>query len=688
MSPRDAAAAAPHAAHTRGFTAGEPYWVLHPQGPSYGQDLLAISVVNTRSSFAVRSIDLTTLPQGYRDTFRDLVMVLAQPDHPAVVEAGIVRRAAPAPAASVYEAFISIRQAARWGQETRSLASFTEWTQSDTDAYLEAMKLGQHRRDGTGTKPHSAKNLVELFKTIYDARLVIADPFSFAPWGRRTSASLTQTVRAPENETPPLPWPTWAPLVAASWAFVSRYATDILAGLAALKRLPEDPRGPTGPAALDRFDSWRRAGGRVPLHTGLGRGTGAQNRGELNKRLLLRLTGIGSAALNSATGGYNRALAERVDTLLNDPTACSLGGLYQATVPASDTDLTPWAAELGPEEVRHLVSALRGACYVLIASLTGMRDGEIQALTTDAATELNGQPALRSTQHKGRSRGGNTGEQRTWWAPEPVLTAVNILKQLTPHPTHLFARSSREVLGDYNANRDIARLTAFINDGPQARVGRGGDLALTSIDLPRGQAINATSLRRSFAVYATTRPGAELGLGIQLGHAAWRMTSGYAADGRQAAVRHLDEQRRTLLRDQAAALVTGHEPLAGPAKGTIADFRAQVVTDPARATQLIDRLADRLHYGLTNDCMWDPLSSACGNERPQIAAHICAGEDCANALYGPAHVGVLTDAIDRIDAYLDTAPAAGHLVERMRANRTQLARTLRQLIPNDLEESQ
>lgn len=144
----------------------------------------------------------------------------------------------------------------------------------------------------------------------------------------------------------------------------------------------------------------------------------------------------------------------------------------------------------------------------------GMRDSEIQELTRDSHTTKDGLAALRSIQHKGNE--DPAGLRQTWWAPRPVIRTVEVLGNLARHDTHLFARSSSNT-GAYAPSRDIARLIAFVNDDPARRPGRGRGLGLEHVVIPNGQAINATSLRRSFRVFATTRPGAELGLGIQLG---------------------------------------------------------------------------------------------------------------------------------------------------------------------------
>jgi hypothetical protein len=315
---------------------------------------------------------------------------------------------------------------------------------------------------------------------------------------------------------------------------------------------------------------------------------------------------------------------------------------------------------------------------VVIACLTGMRDGEIQELTRASITTRDGLPALASVQHKGNDE--PDGDDRAWWAPEPAIRACHVLAEVSLHSTYLFARSATNA-GCYNGDRDLPRLVEFINGDPANRPGRGAGLALRRIALRGSESINAVTLRRSFAIYATTKPGAELGLGIQLGHAAWRMTSGYMSDGQQQAVSHMDSARKAVLREQAHALIVGTTAVAGPASRRITEFRAQVIADPARAERIAASLADRLHLGITNDCMWNPSTSGCGAERPHLSDHVCVGLVCSNALATEAHGPVYLDALARIDAFLDQEGGNPALREQMQRDRANLVRTIRTLQP-------
>lgn len=664
------------ATHGGAFTPGELVWALEEDGPRYGQGVWDFGPLIKRVAQSERRIDFAEIPDGYRPDVMDVLMVLAQPDHLAVVEAGVVRRGSPAPTYSVYDSYICLRTLARWGTD-RALPSFAAWRQQDCDNLLADLRAGRHRQGGHGLSPGTIKNYVELLKLLRECHAVLPEGLNFRPWGARSPANVSGYEQVGlGNETAPLAWDLWAPLLTASWAIVDKWSPDIVAAVRARRNLPAYASGPAGINALRIFAAWDASGGKVPLHTGFGRNPG--RRGEPNTALLCRLLGIHSSIFYPANHSYSQEVVDQLAAAAVDPDRGVLGGLVEPSVLITHEDgtRTPWVAEIGLGETERLVSVLRAACYVIIGCLTGMRDGEIQELRRDSVTTRDGLPALASIEHKGNE--SLEGEAREWWAPQPVIRACEVLAAVSPHPDYLFARNASNA-GCYDGDRDLPRLVAFVNGEPETRLGRGSGLGLKAIEMTGSESINAVTLRQSFAVYATTKPGAELGLGIQLGHSAWRMTSGYFSDGQQQAVKHLDAVRKGVLREQAAELILGTAPVAGPAARRITEFRAQVIADPSRADHIADTVGDRLHFGLTNDCMWNVATSGCGTDRPHLGDHICIGLDCSNALLRQVHTLVLHDGIARIDAYLDQEKGNADLRAIKQKDRANLVRVLRDL---------
>lgn len=656
------------------FTPGEPVWALREDGPRHGEMVWDFAALITRKSEAERSVDLADISVTYRADVTTILGILAQPDHPNAISSGVVRKGLAAPTSTISQAFSIFKIITRWAG-SRSLATFADWTAADADALLAALEQGSHRPGAeAGVSPSRVRAFITHLRYARSFASALEHPLQFQPWGARTAAEIAGQQKAVENVTPPLPWSVWAPLVAGAWRVVDQFSVDVIAANDAFKELAPEARGVGG---WEAFQRWYAAGGVLPLATGFGRTT--QARGQPNRRLLCRILRVNNNFLNPANRMYKVRATEILAEMAQDPARSTYGGLITPTVLVTHADgsRTPWISELGLGEREYLMSVLRAACYVLICSLTGTRDSEVQDMERDAVTVADGLNAITSVQTKGRVRNAS-GQTRTWWAPKPVTKAVEVLNRVSPHPTHLFARDS-ENAGSYDPSRDIQRLIAFINGDPVTRPGRGRGLGLDPIVDADSNDINATSLRRSLSVYAVTKPGAELGLGIQLGHSAWRLVSGYASDGKQTAISHMDGTRKAILREQAAELLASDTLVAGVPADDIQAFRAQIITDPERAARLADQVADRLHIGLTNDCMFNKSTSGCGPDGPHLADHYCIGDDCANALFRPVHVPLITNTIERIDDVLNGSRGNPDLLDSMRRNRANLARLRREL---------
>lgn len=645
-------------------------------GPRYGEDIWDFQPVIHRESMTERRIDLGSVSDSYRDSVRNVLAVLANPMHPAVVAAHVVHSADPTPPSGIISAFYRLRAIAKWGG-AQGLANFPDWTQLDANNFLETLRQGQHEATSAPLSSTTIRTLVDQLKTVRRFSPVLpGGGLSFQPWGPMTAGSVAQTPKYSENLTSPLPWETWGPLVAGAWAVVDKFSSDILTASDAMKLLPTVVRGPAGSNAWRIVRQWADDGGILPLHTGFGRATAL--RGQPNIRLLLRKLEINGSIFREAGAGFRPEAKQLCDDMAMDPTRSALGGLVHPTVTIrhSDGTTTPWITEIGLGEAEYLVSVLRAACYVMLAALTGMRDSEIQSLKRDTATTLDGLPAVAGREYKSVPEA--EGRPRGWWAPDPIFRTIEVISALSPHPVYLFTRTANNV-GAYDPNRDIPRLLEFINGDPEVRVGRGRGLGLAPAHVDLARSTSATTLRRSFSTYAVAKPAAELGLGIQLGHLSVRTSTGYLSDGAQQITAMMDTDRRSMLRDYSNAIVLGSEAVAGPGGRKVQEMRAQLITDPRRAEQLTDRLAERLHLGVTNDCMYNESTAACGPNGPSLGDHICAGSDCANSLYTTKHRTTLELHIERIDNFLDGGKGHQQLFDRLRKDRARIVSLIREI---------
>jgi len=686
---RAAGSPAPSRGPSRYFRDGEPVWREIPAGPVFGSGVWDLASVLNRANQAERRLDFTAIQDHWALVIQEILMVLTQPDHPSVVTQGVIRRGDPCLAGSVVTWFHRFRVIAAWASE-REVGGPEAWTAHEVSAFKVALEQGTHREGGTPLSPGAKRHYIEAVKMLREFGPVLScGGLTFEPWPSRKPAQIARDVRPVDNVTPPLPWDVWAATVKASWAIVDRFSSDILAAASEAGRLPKRACGSMGAEAEQIFNDWARSGGRVPLHTGHGKG--AQQRGQPNYTLLTRKLGISSNTLRSVHPYHKRRLKAQADAMAADPDRSEYGGIWTPAVmiPAEDGTGSPWVGEIGYGETDFLISVLRAAAYLLLAALTGMRDSELQSVTKDAVTTHDGLPAIRGIQTKGEN--GWTGKERPWWAPKPVLRVIEVLTALSPHANLVFGRSPQKY-SVYDSHRDIARLIHFVDAEPGTRICRGNGLGLDPIK-PGSYPLNQSTMRRSFAVYASRYPAAELGLGIQLGHAALRMTSGYSNDSQQQVARLFDTERRRMAREQVAKLTTGEIPAAGGGAKSLAQFHAQIIADPGRADRIADTIADRYHLGIFNDCMWDPARAGCGGDRPKLAEGLCIGPRCSNATFVPRHLPVVQQHVARIDDFLDAERGHPDIRASLRKERATYAAIIEELTDtadagNDTEHSQ
>ena len=657
------------------FSPDEPVLPGREDGPKFGDAVWDFSEVIVRQSQADKRLHIHQISQPYQQMTREMLMVLAQPTHPAVLAAGVVIPNKPSAIATLINFGSVMNIVALWAAE-HGLDEPGKWKQVDAQTLLNDLSEGRGPT-GVAVGPSTRRRYVTVLKRMRDLGPVYSTGgLTFMPWGSMGAQTVVGAGAALENETSPMPWEMWAPLVSAAWKIVSEFSADIIGAWEAYRALPKQALGPAGDVGVQKLRDWLDAGNKVPLSTGIGLNS-QQPRGAVNITLLCRQVGINAVLLRPAHRSHRREAVRILEAAAADPNRCAYGGVYEPTATViQEGRETTWVSEIGTTEARYFRTVLRGACWIIIAALTGMRDSEIQELRCGAITERDGLPAVSSTQFKGQE--SELGQDREWWAPEPVLEAIRVLEMLVTHRGFLFARGQSDS-GVYSHESDVARLVEFVNGDPAERQGRGHGLGLQPIDVSSRVPINQLTLRRSFAVLAGQHPGAEIGLGIQLGHAALRMTSGYARDSQQQVAQLFNDERKAIARNQAATVITGAAPVSGKRDVEIAEFRAQVVADDTRADAITNALADRYHVGTFNDCMFAAERAACGPDGPHLASQHCATSDCANALFLTRHRPTVEAQIARIDEWLDRGVGHPVVIERQREERAKLAAILRDL---------
>nr|WP_314841388.1 hypothetical protein [uncultured Microbacterium sp.] len=628
-----------------------------------------------------RWVRFTRIPAGYRRDAKIHVLLQGRPHHSVAVLAGVAIRRRVATLDAILDVVDNFAILATWG-ESKGLHTFGDWTQDRANDFIGDLRLGKHRENGTPHQPPSVRGFVSLLKRVAILAPLLEYPLPFQPWPAQTAAKVAGESTDKGNKTPPLAWESWQPLMVAADTIITRLAPLIIDMQSAFRAArPNDDlsRGQTRQTAVDELQRHLDDGYLIPLHTGLGRSK-HQERGRVNTSQICRSLYLSDNLFKHTHHNYSAEIVELID----DAVAAGrteFGGL----MPTRDT----WVGEVGLAEAEHLPGVLRAACYIMISSMSGMRDSEIQALRRDAFDISAVIPSVRSMTYKGLSVGGKA---RSWWVPSVVQIAVDALAQLSL-TERLFSRSGKTGDGGedgaYMFSRDLKRLVAFANAAPEDRVGRGIDLGFKPIVLRPRDAIHATSLRRTLAVYAATYPGAEIGVGIQLGKASIRATSGYVRDQDHAATTAITDERTKAIRQDLKRLLFSGTPIAGPSGDQLENIRVQVIADPKRADQLIARVAQNYTLGVVNDCAYREKTAACGPGGPKLADHVCFTTDCPNAVIHEAHVPVWELQLARHDRALDAPNLHPALEANLRQGRAKIAKELRALRPTGgLEEAE
>jgi hypothetical protein len=203
LAPRQSAAVSDR------FRDDEPVFAHLPDGSRFGDMVWDLTPLARRVSLPDRAVDFTTIPGGWALTVREVLMVAAQPDHPAVVEAGVVRRGRPAPLATLMDTFRHLRAITVWATD-RGLPVPPAWCQADADALLADLRTGAHRDGGAALSPSSVSSYVSALKLLREfAPVLTGGGLPFQPWGARSPSNVGGLVVEAENRTAPLRWDTW-----------------------------------------------------------------------------------------------------------------------------------------------------------------------------------------------------------------------------------------------------------------------------------------------------------------------------------------------------------------------------------------------------------------------------------------------------------------------------------------------
>lgn len=510
---------------------------------------------------------------------------------------------------------------------------------------------------------------------------------TFLPWGGRTLYRVAGCgPRGDENRTPRIPEPVIGALLHWSLEYIDLFSADIFAARAELDALEmrfAARQGRTRDVVASMtawIDERRRMGRGVPVWsdpvkiggTASALLSGGKLKGDVvNMRLMGLQSGLNHTAIY-ASGEARSRLSRAIEDL-----GVEQGGMDTVVSIDPDTGL-PWRGRFDQYSLIEEEKHLQAAAYVLCAYLTGMRDGEVQAmrpgcvaraLSADGMIE---RLAVHSTIYKHR---GTRGELAEWITIEPVDRAVAVAERLAAHHRRqrdaddlwliLDRRSSAAGRGIPGIVRQINRFRAALDD-------RHGTAEQPAIPLVDGRiwSFNTRQFRRTLAWYIANRPFGVVAGKIQYKHASVAMFDGYAGSSASGFRQEIEQERALGQLDDVVAQYEAHrrgERLAGPAVSRLATEYDRVereldpfpgrIADTGRVRAMLAHLARTLHVGHLNDCFFEPATALCLDrinvkERTAPALSRCAPDRCPNSCITTRHLPIWEASIAEAETLL------------------------------------
>jgi len=612
----------------------------------YGDDTVTVWNVNGLGRPAALSatwgrINFGSLEGEWLRTAKDLAMVLFTPDHPKLLGRTVSNVLSPAEPSSVVN---HIRPLILYFELARSQgfpASLRDWGPVH---FAEA--IAQLEQEGHVSE-QKIRYLVRSPRVLYALRDVILGAPVEDPWPSAALSPIAgRFARSGELATQPVDPDTYFSMLNAALAYVNVFSEDIIQGMANLEasaaRLKLRGREWRVEDAINTF--FNDATRPVPMRTLPGFGASdddwkyAINWTELERHI----------SDNDRQGAFisTRPLGvERRARVIRKAQAghTVIGGVV---VPQARLDgrEEPWSQGLDRTQLGNERRMLREACYLVIASLTMMRDSEIQEIRKGSITIYQGSPAIKSPLLKHQK----TRPFVYWWITEPVKRAIQVLEQISPHPTHIFstsrvskhARLGTEDMGGFFSSGGIRRFRTNIN----STADRTGLAPISD------QPLTAHMLRRTMALITEWERGGQVAAMHQLKHShvterANALTGQYTA-GSERWAEELQQRRAESDAQRALdnlALTSTNLPI-GPGAGRFDGALrapAAVLDDRARA-RLLRQSFPALRLGTANLCLGDPSVAECLTKQERDSGYevrptLCVPSRCANSVVLPIH---------------------------------------------------
>jgi integrase len=533
-----------------------------------------------------------------------------------------------------------------------------------------------------------AASLRPAFQLHRLARFLTHGGLSFLPWNGRAAFAVAGCRGCPsENRTPRIPEPVIGALLRWSLRYVDDFAPDILAGRVELDGLEAaaatGKRAPRVPSLAARVALWtedrRRAGRGIPVWSvpeQMGGICGIKARVRNPDGPVLNMQLIASRiSAHPISLVQNKVAYRMLHDALND-LGPELGGMDTAISVLPETGL-PWRGRFDVHTLAHEERQLQTAAYILCAYLTGMRDGEVQAmrpgslLRSRSANGLTERLAIRSLVYKGRKP---EGEQADWVTIAPAARAILVAERLAARHRSgedngggIWTVLHRATAKDRGLPHVVRRINEY-RDHLDRQFGAADTPVIPQVG-GRAWVFNTRQFRRTVAWHIANRPFGVIAGKIQYKHASVAMFDGYAGASASGFRQEVEAERHLGQLDDIVVHYETRlrgEPLGGPAAARIAAEFERVaqqmgpmpgmLADSKRVKAMLGHLARSLHVGILNDCFFERTSALClatskdPSDQPRLSA--CAPDRCPNSCIARSHLPAWEGAIARAEDVL------------------------------------
>ncbi|WP_198357373.1 integrase [Streptomyces fildesensis] len=581
-------------------------------------------------------------------TVRELAMIMANPRHEAVIDAGVHLLPGPLDPSTIISDMSRMRGIIKWAGKNGLPAQLGAWRGTDLTRCVESLS----DRMSPGTLMGYVLVLRRLHE--YGPALNCGGP-SMDPWRGKSARNVAQYVATGEVATPAIAPGVWFPLVRAAWIYVHTFAPDVLRA----QRHYEELRGravKVERSAVDAvLDAWLAdPGSRIPVHRHLPAGSLRDCRLEgVNWNLLSLFLGIErEGSVFTAQSEASRLRRERVMGALESGHPTTTGIIHDLVeVTRPDGTKGPWHPGLDPRTLVTMLSKIRDAAFCLVGALSMMRDSEIHEIRRGAVVEHYNAPAIASTLDK--QRPGRPGKH--WWITDPLAEAITVAESVSIHEERVFAPLSRPDLTE--AAHGDQMIDSFIGEVNEGRDWSGLE------EIPEGK-VRPHMFRRTMAMLTDQFPGSEIALGIQLKHVAARAlanrsTLGYAAADTQWSgllQSAVDAARFRRFKELFGLHRDGKKIGYGPGADRVKDVFDEIIAtvrakggDARTEEDLLRKARITIRFGMLNNCLFDesnPTGALClentiipeGHTGP--LDHRCRPDRCRNSLIGVEHVAL------------------------------------------------